>query len=125
MRPLLMTSRSSLLAPDPKKGRRVHDKQLLRALHGKWRDCVLCGSVFQLSLHHILKHPRDDVEPNLVMLCGDGVRGCHGAVEAHDGPTLKALATYLLHKRPDTVAYIMETMGAIAAADWFRRQMGD
>jgi hypothetical protein len=57
------------------------------------------------------------------MLCGDGVRGCHGAVEAHDEATLHALAAYLLNKRPDAVAYLMQKLGPIAAAEWFRRQM--
>lgn len=107
---------------DFKKAPRVHDKQLLRSLHGLWRDCALCGSTFPLSLHHILKHPRDDVAANLVMLCGDGVRGCHGRVESHDVTTLQKLATYLMDHRPDTIAYLVEKMGVTAAEDWFRRQ---
>jgi len=121
-----MTLRSFRLAPpDPKRGPRVRDKQLLQELHLRWRECALCGATDPLSLHHINNKPRDDVEPNLVMLCGDGVRGCHGLIEGQDGSTVKALATYLLEKRPDTVAYFMGLWGSIAAADWFSRRMTD
>lgn len=118
----LMTSKLfSLVPPDPKKGPRVRDKEIFRHLHGKWRVCVVCGSTFQLSLHHI--YDRDDLEANLVMLCGDGVRGCHGLVTANDKETKRRLASYLLGRRPDTVAFLIGKVGPIAAADWFRRQI--
>lgn len=57
------------------------------------------------------------------MLCGDGVRGCHGRVEAHDGPTVQALMNYLLASRPDTVIYLVHTLGRDSAVDWLQRQM--
>jgi len=104
----------------------VRDPELLRELHGRWRACVICGSTATLSLHHVLKHPKDDVEANLVMLCGDGVRGCHGLIEHHDGPAQRALARYLLGARPDTVAHIAYRLGSMQAAQaWFMRILGD
>jgi hypothetical protein len=61
----------------------VRDPVLLSILHRDWRECALCGQHRgRLSLHHISKHPRDDVEANLVMLCGSGTTGCHGEIEA-------------------------------------------
>lgn len=112
--------------PDPKADPRVRDPDLLRELHGRWRMCALCGSSESLSLHHIIKRPRDDVEANLIMLCGDGVRGCHGKVEAHDALTLQALAIHILRGRPDTVDHLVYRLGSGDAMQaWFVRQMGD
>ena len=96
---------------------RVRDSTLLSLLHYEWRECAVCGAerrevndhgeyVARLSLHHIRKHPRDDVRGNLVMLCGDGVIGCHGRVEAHDKETLVLLVTALLAERPDVIEYL-------------------
>lgn len=108
---------------DPKPAKRIRDKELLRELHSRWRECCLCGETDRLSLHHVIKHPRDDVEGNLVMLCGDGVRGCHGLIEAHHGPTKKHLANYLLAERADVVLHIRMTLGLDAAAVWFQRHL--
>lgn len=108
---------------DFKRGPRVRDPQLLRWLHQRWRFCALCGATDPLSLHHILKHPRDDVMSNLVMLCGDGVRGCHGLVEAQDGPTLQRLVKYILAVRSDTVFYLREQLGKEAADEWIEYRM--
>ena len=114
-----------MVQPDFKPPKRIKGKELFRELHGKWRCCALCGSTENLSLHHIIRRSQggDDVEANLVMLDGSGTTGCHGAVEGRDGPTLHALATYLLNKRPDTLAYLVGKMGPAAASDWFKRQM--
>lgn len=83
----------------------------------------MCGASDRLSLHHVRKHPRDDVEANLVMLCGDGVRGCHGLVEAHHLPTVQALMAYILTQRADTVIYLVDSLGENAAIHWFQNQM--
>ena len=108
---------------DFKSNPRIRDRELLRRLHYRWRECALCGTTERLSLHHIVKHPRDDLEENLVMLCGDGVRGCHGLIEANHGPTLTRLMSYILAKRSDTVMYLRMTMGQTAADDWISRRM--
>lgn len=60
-----------------------------------------------MSLHHISKHPRDDVEANLVMLCGSGTTGCHGLVEAGHRETRRRLGYHLLHVRTDVLPYLI------------------
>lgn len=108
---------------DFKSSPRIRDKELLRWLHYRWRECALCGTTERLSLHHIVKHPRDDLEANLVMLCGDGVRGCHGLIEANHAPTVTRLMNYILAKRSDTVMHLRMSMGQVAADDWIARRM--
>lgn len=95
-----------MAATDPKPPARVRDPHLLRRLHRIWRECALCGTGRRpLSLHHVSKHPRDDVQANLVMLCGSGTTGCHGRVEHHDPDAVTRLNAHL-RGRPDTVAYL-------------------
>ena len=118
--------RSTAVSPDLKPPARVRDPELLRALHLRWRTCPLCESddvrgALGLSLHHIHKHPRDDVEANLVMLCGDGTRGHHGLVEHHDPHAMKLLERHLRVHRPDVFTYLAGKLGgAIAADEWLR-----
>lgn len=102
---------------------RVRDPDLLRELHHEWRECCLCGETDHLSLHHVLKRPRSDVRQNLVMLCGDGVRGCHGLVEANHGPTLRLLVGYLLAARADVIFHLRQTLGLEATAQWIEHRM--
>lgn len=101
---------------DPKPPARVRDPELLRRLHLRWQECALCHgtahSEGRLSLHHIAKHPRDDVEGNLVMLCGDGVRGCHGKIEARDPETRAKLRAHIRERRPDVLRYLAVTREA-------------
>lgn len=106
---------------DPKPEGRVRDPQLLKVLHLKWRECVLCRANDQLSLHHINKHPRDDIEGNLVMVCGSGTTGCHGLLEARNSEKLAELGVYILKARGDTIVYLYDRMGIIAAQAWMRR----
>lgn len=104
---------------------RIKDPELLRALHLDWKECVLCLETYRLSLHHIHKHPRNDVIGNLVMLCGDGTTGCHGLIEARDHVTSQQLGRYILESRPDVIEYLIEqTGGAIQFAEWIRLQYG-
>lgn len=111
----------------------VKDRALLRRLHREWQECALCLSTgwehegnnnmwIGLSLHHIHRHPRDDVEGNLVMLCGDGVRGCHGRVEAHDPVVMRLLGEHIANHRPDVVEYLFDKLGQSSAQEWFFRQ---
>lgn len=108
---------------DPKPEPRVQNPALLRELHFLWKECALCHDTWPLSLHHISKHPRDDIQGNLVMLCGDGVQGCHGKIEAHVHETLRALGRYILGERPDTISYLYDRMGAISAHEWMRTNL--
>ncbi len=108
---------------DPKPEPRVRDPELLRSLHRRWSECALCGTTRgRLSLHHVLKRPRDDMEGNLVMLCGDGTTGCHGKVEAHDTETLRLLRDHIEWCRADTIDYLDWRLGSLdRAADWLDR----
>lgn len=118
----------TLVEPDPRPIGRIRDPKLLRDLHFEWRECVLClwthGLGFPLSLHHVCKHPRDDVRENLVMLCGDGVRGCHGRIEANDREALQKLGRYLRRERPDVLLHLEWRMGRSGAREWFDQRFG-
>ena len=103
---------------------RVRDPALLRVLHLRWRECALCENVGPLSLHHINRHPRDDVEANLIMLCGDGVRGCHGRIEARDVFARWELSFFIRDHRPDTCAYLNDRFPQEGADAWLRRVLG-
>lgn len=103
---------------DTKPRKRIKDPELLRRMHLMWFECALCGSTGRLSLHHINKHPRDDVQENLVMVCGSGTTGCHGLIESHDEPTLRKLGEYILRSRGDTIMYLYEYLGPVAATEW-------
>lgn len=108
---------------DPRPRARVKDPELLRALHLVWRECVLCGAVDPLSLHHISKHPRDDVIGNLCMLCGSGTTGCHGLVEARDEDTVRELGAFIVAARSDVVSYLASSKGEQAAEEWMRQNL--
>lgn len=109
---------------DPRPAARVKDPDLLKKLHREWKECVLCLETYRLSLHHIHKHPKDDVRANLVMLCGDGTTGCHGFIEHKDPSVLLQLGGYILGSRPDTIAYLAFKIGPASCTDWLRRQYG-
>ena len=105
--------------PDPRPPKRVKDSALMKRLHQRWRECCLCGTTGpHLSLHHVHRHPRDDVEANLVMVCGSGTTGCHGRIEARDRVVGALLRDWLLLERPDTLEYLRGKLGAFAAREY-------
>jgi len=111
-----------LASPDPKPPKRIRDPELLRALHLEWRSCALCGSTGKLSLHHIHRHPRDDVRANLVMLCGSGTTGCHGRITVNDPVVIRHLGKHLIQQRKDTIEYLGAKLGGVlAVGEWLRR----
>lgn len=79
------------VAPDPKpEGRRVASRdQWTEIVAEKVGPCRGCGKEYGPgdSFHHLVpKSLRgDDVASNIIVLCGDGTRGCHGALENHTG----------------------------------------
>lgn len=114
---------------DPKPRRRVRDPALLADLHWRWRGtCALetewdCDE-HHWTLHHILNKPRDDVEANLAMLCGDGVTGHHGLLTHNDPHTCQRFAVYLMAERLDTMRYLGERLGGLLAVqEWFRTRL--
>lgn len=108
---------------DAKEEGRVVDPDLLAALHREWYECFICSAInVRLSLHHVHKHPRSDLRENLVLLCGDGVSGCHGDVEHARGTKRADLARRLRISRPDVFGYLSRRLGSsIAADEWLRR----
>ncbi len=76
--------------PEPRRGNapiREVDPAVSRRFHLRGPACLVCGSV-PVNAAHVV--PRgapwfgDDVDVNLVPLCGSGSHGCHGA--AHGNP---------------------------------------
>lgn len=115
------------MTPDPRPPPRVRDPHLLKRLHWGWRgECAIADTrcVEWFSLHHIHRHPRDDVQPNLAMLCGDGVAGHHGAIEAHHLQACRDFARYLLTERLDTIEYLGQKLGRPEAVkEWLNDQL--
>lgn len=106
------------------RGPRVRDPELLSALHLRWRECAICGNTGVLSLHHISNKPRDDLEGNLVMLCGSGTTGCHGLVESQLKSKRTWLAHYIRKNRPDTLEYLEWRFPIEGADEWLKRVLG-
>jgi hypothetical protein len=52
----------------------------------KLGPCRICTLGDNVTLHHLVSKSLrgDDVAANLVPLCGDGTRGCHGRIESRD-----------------------------------------
>lgn len=106
---------------DPRPRKRIRDPELLKRLHLQGGVCVLADATCErmLSLHHILKHPRDDVAANLVFLCGSGTTGHHGKIEAHHVESKRRLGSYIALNRFDTMDYLAEKLGGEeAVAEW-------
>jgi len=99
----------------------VRDAQLLRQLHRELTECEVTGGRWPLSLHHINRHPRDDIIGNLVMVEGDGTTGFHGRLEARDPVALHMLGEYIVTERPDTIEYLTWRFGTEAPA-WLERR---
>jgi hypothetical protein len=123
-------SKNSSLAvakPQPRPARRVRDPELLRRLHLEWRSCALAVYLNHheeaLSLHHVSKHPRDDVRGNLVMLCGHGTAGCHGLIEAGDDEVRYQLGRHVIAERRDIIQYVQKAKGSRAGNDWLARNL--
>lgn len=110
--------------PDAKQAKRVRDPKAMKAVHEQGCFCVLnCGD--RGSVHHVLPRSQggDDVDANMVCLCGSGTTGHHGKVEANDTATLVLLGEHLLLERPDTVAYIKTKLGETGGAEWLARRL--
>lgn len=110
-------------APDPKPPRRKKNAKVMKALHLKGVICVLCGEPG--TLHHVLPRSQggDDIEANLLGLCGDGVAGCHGLIEANDEKTRIDLGLYIMLDRLDTYDYILEKLGREQGLSWLQRRL--
>lgn len=100
----------------------MRNPEIFRVLHLKWHCCACCGATGpRLSLHHVFS--RDDIEPNLVMLCGDGVSGCHGLITAEDEETRAALGLHIACHRFDTLNFVRAKLGLDRGNDWLERRL--
>lgn len=108
--------------PDFKKPKRIKDRQVMKRLHLKGVVCVLCGN--PASLHHIYPKGQggDDVESNLVALCGSGTTGHHGLIEDGDVVTRIALGSFLYIERPDFFFYLQGKLGEEEGREWLRQR---
>jgi hypothetical protein len=112
--------------PDPKRGKRKRDSRISRDTIAREPWCVICEDARSQSAHHIVKRSQggDDVLANTVGVCGDGVRGCHGRLEAREVNALRALGFYLLTERPDFLDYLEDFCGdGTRALAWFERNL--
>lgn len=102
------------MAPDPKPQKRY------RATRDEWAwvetlktgRCQCCGwRRRSTSWHHLVGRDLggDDVIENLAELCGDGVSGCHGAVQRLERPACRLLRSRLRH---DQIDYVLAKKGS-------------
>lgn len=79
--------------------------------------CLWLGQVQELpsSLHHVVPRSQggDDVEENLVSVCGSGTTGHHGLLEDHDGVTGRAFAAAVQQFDSAAYAYAIERLGEL------------
>lgn len=126
---------------DFKPGRRIVNLDALRRARLRWDACAACGGD-PGSVHHVLPRSEggDDVEGNLMLLCGDGTKGCHGALHGNPYTVTQMPGEPLLiqerrdaewvrrrigltieRSRPDVVAYFVNKLGATAGPDYLQR----
>jgi len=120
---------------DPKQGPRVKDRDALTRARHAGDECVACGRP-PSNVHHFVPKAApwlgDDVDANLVLLCGTGTVGCHGALHGspytdHAGQrwtmaeTAAAVGRHVAAHRPDTVEYTLTHLGWSAGREFLRR----
>ncbi len=110
----------------PKKQARTIDRKATTRAVIKRRACGICGQPAATG-HHVLKrgapHFGDDLDANIVSLCGSGTTGCHGLVENENRAARKSLGEHLSADRPDTVFYVLEKLGDTPGRDWLKRRL--
>jgi hypothetical protein len=136
--------------PDPKPGRRraVADPAALRRAALRRRECAACGEP-GANGHHVVERDDggDDVDENIVTLCGSGTYGCHGAL--HGNPYVaevvavhpsgrtrrhyerrdrawvgRRVGDHLRRERPETVAYVLAKLGPFVGRHYLVSRYG-
>lgn len=129
--------------PDPKpakarrknRPRRLVDPAAVQAVRLRGGACASCGRRAE-SAHHVIPrggpHFGDDVDANIVLLCGDGTRECHGAAEGSPFVRLgkrwtpedvrRRIGQHLILAQPQTVAYAVQKLGLEPGIDFLRRR---
>lgn len=100
--------------PDPKPTARIRDPHAGTVKAQREGGCRVCRSKHLVSRHHVVPKSQrgDDVDANLVPLCGD----CHGALHRDDQPHFRGAQTIAQTLRiklhDDEVEYVIAKMGA-------------
>lgn len=122
------------MTPDPKPAPRVKDSDALARARLRGDECAGCGRP-PANGHHVLPKGSpwfgDDVEANIVLVCGSGSWRCHGAL--HGNPYVdhagirwtrqevrEAVGRFILARRPDTVEYLLTKLGWAAGREYLR-----
>ena len=109
--------------PRPKPAKRIVDRDALPIDDAPLKQvvCPLClRRTPDLSRHHVVPKGQggDDVPENLVWICGDGTRGCHGVLTHHNrgdhGLTFEQVAAALL----EYVRWIPPILEYASRAKW-------
>jgi 5-methylcytosine-specific restriction endonuclease McrA len=110
------------MAADPKPKARRRDPDLMRLMHADARkQCALTGAIDNLEIHHVLPRAQggDDTRANLVWLRRD----VHQRITSNDQAAMRLLGDHVLQQRVDTVRYLIDKLGVVAADDWMRRRL--
>lgn len=132
------------VSPDPKpprrpkrpRGNRVVDKEPGRLLRLSGELCVVCRLERGTNAEHVIAkgapHFGDDVEENLLPLCGSGTMGCHGAKHGipytdrrgHRWTPEEARARMgdAILDRPGMILYVLDKLGYDAGLDHLARR---
>lgn len=129
-----------MIQPDPKPDPRIVDRDAMRVARLASDYCAACGGE-PGSVHHVIPRSErgDDVAGNLLLLCGNGTMGCHGAL--HGNPYVVQVGNWCLdverrdaawvsHKigqtilllRPDVIAYVTGKLGEDAGTAYLERR---
>jgi hypothetical protein len=138
-----------MVNPDQKPGggvRRIVDPAAVRRATLRRRECAACGEP-GANGHHVVEKDDggDDVDENIVTLCGSGTMGCHGAL--HGNPYVKVvvevgagtpdsyveerrdrewvarrIGKHLVTSRTDVLLYVIDKLGPIAGRSYLERR---
>lgn len=106
---------------DPKPRKRIVDPEAGKAkaeAEGRCRVCKLrsrpqwlgASAFTGLSRHHLVRRSQggDDVDANMIPLCGGGTTGCHGLAERRHRNVLEKIRANLT---PEEESYVLERKG--------------
>lgn len=115
--------------PDPKPTPRIRDSRAGIAKLRREGRCRACGQSYgfvnpldyPLSRHHLVGRDLrgDDVDANLIPLCGDGTTGCHGIYENREPGWLEVAGAIRESLRPEELEYVLRVKGV----DWLARYL--
>jgi hypothetical protein len=123
------------VTPDPRPPRRIIDLSAMRRARIAGDECCSCGRP-PSNVHHVIErgapHHGDDTAANLVLVCGSGTTGCHGALHGSpyvDGAGVRwtsevvrgRIGRHLALRRPDTIEYVLGKLGSSPGRVFLRR----